>query len=82
MSFRDWLSASAATATPATFATDGTALALTVAGVATVAVADPCELKSYAYREAAEERAAILEYEAGLSHEEAERRAGIFSVTD
>lgn len=65
MSFGDWLRP-VATATPATPATDDRAGARTVATVATVAVATPPDTKSEAEREAFEERAAILEFDARI----------------
>ena len=72
--------AKVATATPATVATQAAA---TVAEVATVAVAKPPmsatndDMAAEASREAAEERAAILEYDGGLPRPEAERIAAL-----
>jgi hypothetical protein len=74
-----------ATAIPAIFATHGRGNGATVARIATVAVANPKEEKTAPpanvssedeiYREAIEERAGILEFEAGYPRDEAERLA-------
>ena len=73
MSFQDWLSAPIATATVATSATPGPVSTQTVARVATVAVADA----TGATLEAVAERAAIMEYDAGIPRAEAERLCGL-----
>lgn len=73
---------SIATATPATFATDEPQQRPSVATVATVAVAtapdkaanDPTQAQGFD-REAFEERAAIMEFDGGLSRTESERLA-------
>ena len=73
---------SIATATPATFATDEPQQRPSVATVATVAVAtapdkaanDPTQAQGFD-REAFEERAAIMEFDGGLSRIESERLA-------
>ena len=73
---------SIATATPATFATDEPQQRPSVATVATVAVAtapdkaanDPSQAQDFD-REAFEERAAIMEFDGGLSRIESERLA-------
>ncbi len=69
-----------ATAIPATPATDGQERARTVARIATVAVAIPSERKVSPRSTAAEfdrewfeERAGILEFDAGFPRQEAER---------
>lgn len=77
MSFRDWLSGGAATATFATSATHASVAPRTVATVAKVAVATLTELELEADQEALAERAAILEFDAGLSRAEAEQKSGL-----
>lgn len=79
MALRDWVSARAATATPATPATHGGETGRTVATVATVAVATSPKTVAPADWEAREERAAILEFDGGLTREVAEKLAGIQS---
>ena len=63
-----------ATAIPATDATEEGKMAGTVARIATVAVASPPSPETFD-REAFEERAAIMEFDGGLSRDEAEREA-------
>ncbi len=76
MALKDWVSPRAATATPATPATHGRGNGGTVATVATVAVARIPKSVAGADKEAREERAAILEFDAGLARADAERQAG------
>ena len=77
MALKDWVSGRAATATPATPATHGRGNRGTVATVATVAVAGIPKTEGIADKEAREERAAIFEYDAGMTRAEAEQLAGI-----
>ena len=77
MSFRNWLSGGVATATVATSATQKPVAKGTVATVANVAVAMVTDPEFEATREALEERAAFLEFEAGFSRAEAEQKSGL-----
>lgn len=82
MSLRDLLSgafANAKAANPAKASHRPTRMFSTFA---TFAVATPTNTRPESEREALEERAAILEFDAGLSRAAAERQAAILSVTE